>query len=364
MNTRPRVWRRLGRIALWTGGLVSFVFVGGVARPAQDDVVRVGPIAARPGSVVSGMIEVPAATDPGTQIPVTIARGERPGPVLALVAGNHGYEYAPILALQRVRAQLDPKALRGTLILVHVANMPSFLGRTIYYSPVDRKNLNRVYPGRRDGTLSERIAYAITTEVIEKCDMLVDVHCGDGNESLRPYVYMPVTGDPRMDAAVREMALAFGIEYIVVDRDRPRDPAASIYCATTAITRGKPAITVESGYLGTTDPEPIERIVRGVFSLMRHLKMLEGAPERVAHPVFLDPTQVVTSPATGILSPKVERGQYVAAGTVLATITDFFGRTIAEVRAPLSGIVLYIVATPPITQGEPVAFIGAVASSR
>ncbi len=353
-----RTWRRGKEIVP-----LLFVLVCGSALPAQEEAFRVGPLAVRPGEIVSGMIEVPAAADPGTQIPVTIVRGERPGPILALVAGNHGYEYAPILALQRLRAHLNPKGLRGTLILVHVANMPSFFGRTIYYSPVDRKNLNRVYPGRRDGTLSERIAYVITTEVIERCDVLVDLHCGDGNESLRPYVYMPVTGDPRLDAAVREMALVFGIEYIVVDRDRPRDPAASVYCSTTAITRGKPAITVESGYLGTTDPESVERILRGVLSLMRHLQMLDGAPERVAHPVFLDPTRVVTSPATGILYPKVERGQFVRAGTLLATITDFFGRTIAEVRAPLEGIVLYIVATPPISQGEPVAFLGAVKPS-
>ncbi len=341
---------------------LGLVLSSGWVHPAPQEVFRVGPIVARPGEIVSGMLDVPAAADPGAPIPVTIARGERPGPVLALVAGNHGYEYAPILALQRLRAHLDPRQLQGTIILVHVANMPSFLGRTIYYSPVDRKNLNRVYPGRPDGTVSERLAYAITTEVIEKCDVLLDLHCGDGNESLWPYVYMPVTGDPRLDAAVREMALAFGIEYIVVDRDRPTDPTASIYCSTTAITRGKPALTVESGYLGRTDSESIERIVRGVLSLMRHLKMLEGEPERVAHPVFLDPTRVLTSPATGILYPQVERGQYVAAGALLATITDFFGRPIAEVRAPFAGLVLYIVATPPITQGEPVAFIGAVKS--
>ncbi|MDW8168800.1 MAG: hypothetical protein RML74_10040 [Acidobacteriota bacterium] len=76
------------------------------------------------------------------------------------------------------------------------------------------------------------------------------------------------------------------------------------------------------------------------------------------------PTQVATSPATGIPYPKVEREPYVVAGTLLATITDFFGRTIAEVRAPLAGIALCIVATPPISQSEPVAFIGASKSSH
>src|SRR5215472_12617347 len=112
----------------------------------------------------SRMMEAPGAPS----IPVTIVRGAKPGPTLALIAGNHGYEYPPILALQRLRAQIDPASLAGTVIMVHVANMPSFLGRTVYFSPADGKNLNRVYPGQRDGTMSERIAYAITAEVIEK----------------------------------------------------------------------------------------------------------------------------------------------------------------------------------------------------
>jgi len=82
--------------------------------------------------------------------------------VLVLIAGTHGYEYPGITALQRVRKSLDPKQLGGTIIMVHIANVPSFLGRTIYYNPVDGKNLNRVYPGDAEGTLSQRIAYALT----------------------------------------------------------------------------------------------------------------------------------------------------------------------------------------------------------
>jgi predicted deacylase len=68
---------------------------------------------------------------------------------------------------------------------------------------------------------------------------------------------------------------------------------------------------------------------------------------------------VLMSPETGILYPHVERDQKVSKGAVLAHITDFFGQTIAEIQAPLDGLVLYIVATPPITRGQPVACIGA-----
>jgi predicted deacylase len=296
----------------------------------------------------------------GAEIPVTFVRGAKPGPTLALIAGNHGYEYPPILALQQLLARLEPARMAGAVTMVHVANMPSFLERTIYFSPIDHKNLNRVYPGKRDGTISERIAWTLTREVIDKCDYLIDLHCGDGNESLRPYVYQAVTGKAQMDEAIRGLTLAFGMDHIVLDRERPSDPAASLYCSTTAITRGRPALTVESGALGGTDAESTGRIVNGVESVMRYLKMLEGAPLRVERPVYFDPAEVLVSPATGILYPLVERDRKVAKGVVLARVTDFFGRQLAEVRAPFDGVVLYIVATPPIQKGQPVAFVGAV----
>src|SRR5258708_610342 len=159
--------------------------------------LQVGPVTARPGQMASGFIETGDAV-----IPITVINGKTDGPVLALVAGNHGYEYPPIIALQMLRPRIAPKKLAGAVIMVHVANMPSFLGRTVYFSPLDGKNLNRVYPGKPDGTASEKIASAITTEVIARCDYLLDLHCGDGNESLRPYVYQTVTGNPDLDERI------------------------------------------------------------------------------------------------------------------------------------------------------------------
>lgn len=318
----------------------------------------VGSLTAQPGTRASGFLDVPPGPDGTAQIPITILHGSRPGPVLALVAGTHGYEYAPIIAMQRLPLRLDPRELSGTVIVVHVANMPSFLGRTIYYSPVDRKNLNRVYPGRADGTLSERIAYTITREIIERADALVDLHCGDGNEALRPYTYWMKSGNPQVDEGSRQLALAFGQDHIVIDTDRPADPARSIYCANTAITRGKPAITTETGLLGRTDEKWLAGVERGVLSLLRHLKMLPGEPVRVEHPVWIDRYEVLRSSVTGIFYPAVGPGDTVARGTLLGTLTDFFGNQVAEVRAPFAGVVLYVVATPPVSAGEPLAMVG------
>ena len=153
---------------------------------ASADDFTLGEITVPRGERVSGFINVPEGADEGTKIPVTVVHGASDGPVLALIAGIHGYEYPPITALQTMRTQVDPATLSGTIILVHIANMPAFLGRTIYYSPVDGKNLNRMFPGDPDGSISQRIAHILTTEVIDQANYLVDLHAGDGNEALRP----------------------------------------------------------------------------------------------------------------------------------------------------------------------------------
>ncbi len=315
--------------------------------------IRVGTIIARPGEMSSGILDL------GTSIiPITVFNGSKPGPVLGLVAGNHGYEYPPILALQMLRPRINPRKLSGAVIMVHVANMPSFLGRTVYFSPLDQKNLNRVYPGKPDGTPSEKIAHAITTQVIEQCDYLLDLHCGDGNESLRPYVYQTVTADDALNARIAELVAHCGFDHIVIDRGRPTDPAASLYCSNTAVTRGKPAVTVEAGSLGIPDNGSAKLIAAGVENVMRYLKIISGTAKPVKKPVFLDPAPVISSPETGLLYPRVKRDETVKKGAVLAHITDFFGKKIAEVKSPVAGIVLYIVATPPITKGQPIGCVG------
>ena len=297
---------------------------------AQSPLVM-GTVTAPPGTAVSGSFDVPArAGDAGATIPFTVIRGTTAGPVLALVAGTHGAEYVPIIALQRVLGAIDAKSLRGTVLIVHVANMPSFLGRTVYYSPADGKNLNRVFPGKADGTLSERIAEVITREIIGRATHVVDLHCGDGNESLRPYSYWITTGDPRVAEASKAMALAFGLDRIVVDGARPTDPAASLYLSNTAITRGKPAITTETGGLGVVDDLSLTLIERGIAGLMRHLNMQDRGPALVVAPTMLDRNEVLRSGSTGIFYGFVQRGQRVVKDDKIGHVTDFHGKVLEQ----------------------------------
>jgi predicted deacylase len=348
------------RLPFTSSGLV--LALGLAASVIAQAPLTVGTATAPPGVAVSGVIDVPDGADPGAEIPVTVVNGSRPGPVLALVAGTHGYEYTSIMALPRVAARLDPRRMAGAVILVHMANPPTFYERRIYRNE-DGKNLNRMYPGRADGTQAERIAFAITREVIDKATHLVDMHCGDGNESLRPYSYWQITGDAKMDAAGRELALAYGLDHIVIDRERPKDPAKSLYTANTAVLRGKPAITVESGGMGLVDEASVQAQEAGALSVIAHLGIQDFPSRRVEKPLYVEPSEVLLAPATGVWRWSVEKMQSVAAGTLIGRVHDAFGQVLAEVRAPFAGEVLYVVATPPVTRGEPVGFIGRVSET-
>jgi predicted deacylase len=306
------------------------------------------------------MIAVPAGSDAATNIPVAVFHGAKPGPVLALVSGAHGTEYASIIALEKLIGLLNPAELSGTVIVVPLVNIPSFEQKVPHVNPVDGKSMNRMYPGKMDGTQTDRASFLITKQVVEQCDHLIDFHGGDLDESLRPYSYWTKTGNEQQDRLSREMVLAFGLDHIIISADRPKDPQASRYLENTATTRGKPSITVEAGHAGTVEAEDVGALVNGSLSVMRYLKMLPGAPAAIEHPVWIEKIVTVASEQTGMFYPLVRRGTYVEQGMKIGYVTDYLGMTIFEARATAAGVVLYICAVPSMTKGATIANIGVV----
>ena len=318
----------------------------------------VGTATAKRGEKALGSIAVPAGSDAALDIAVAVVHGAKPGPVLALVAGSHGTEYASIIAMERLIQQLDPAKLRGTVIVVPLVNTPSFLQVVPHLNPVDGKNMNRFYPGNPGGTQTERASYAITKQVIEQSDHVIDMHGGDIDEHLRPFSYWTVTGNKAQDDASKALVLAFGLDLIVVSKDRPSDPAASRYLENTATTRGKPSFTAEAGYAGTVMPVDVNALVNGSLSVMRQLHMLDGKPASVTRPVWLTELLSVSGNVAGIFYPEVHRDQHVKAGTRLGHTTDYVGKELEVARAPKDGIVLYVRPIPSISKGETIASIG------
>ena len=343
------------------GACLAGALMAAVPAHAQQGAVRAGTASAGVGEKASGVIDVPAGVDAGTKIPVVVVHGAKPGPTLALVTGAHGTEYVSIIAVEKLIRDLDPAQISGTVILLPLVNIASFEQKVPHINPVDQKSMNRFYPGKADGTQTERALYYITKEVVDRCDYLIDYHGGDLDESLRPYAYWGPTGRADQDRISKDMVLAFGLDHIIIWKERPTDPAATRYLDNTAAVRGKASIVVEAGHAGTVETDDVALLVNGTLSTMRSLKMLPGEPHRVENPVWIGKLVDLIADQPGIFYPLVKRGTYVAAGMKIGYVTDYVGNVVQEWKAPEAGVVLHINAVPSLKKGDNILDLGVVA---
>jgi|SRR5579872_5173763 len=337
-----------------------------VCAAAMGGDLTVGTATARQGQRATGFIEIPAAGDSGSRIPAIVVNGAKPGPTLALVAGSHGTEYASIVAMAQLAKAADPSRLSGALIIVPLVNPSSFLEKVPHLNPVDRKNMNRFYPGKPDGTITERASWAIGKEVVDKCDYLIDLHGGDLDENLRQYTYWANTGNQRLDTVSKGMVLAFGFDHIVIQGARAnaqRPPGATSALSRFAEDKGKVAITAEAGHAGTANAEDVDALIRGCTNVMRYLKMLPGTVTPVEHPLWIARYSVVTSEHDGIFYPLTVPEAYVQKGVKIGFVTNYFGENISDVTAPITGVVLYIAAVPSLKKGDNISYIGEIAEA-
>jgi predicted deacylase len=343
--------------------IIIFLALSSIIINAQDkDAFSIGSISANPGEKVSGKLIVDKGIDAGSFIPISIIYGEKPGPVLTLSAGVHGTEYVPVIALQKILKEIDPAELSGILILVQVTNIPSFHGRAVYYSPVDQKNLNRVFPGKADGTFSERLAYTLSNEIFSRSDYYIDMHSGEFNERLLNWLYFYYgCSDKELCRKSRKLAHAIGNTYMFpFDYSTILDSEPSVNTDIEAMRRGVPAITVEFGDMGVVDPEILEFAVKGIKNVMKTIGMLEGEPFVTEHPLYLLDDYIITSKSNGIYYSLVDKGDHIEKDALLGYATDYWGNRIEEFRAPFSGIVVITINAPVINKEELVFHIAKV----
>ena len=322
--------------------------------------VTVGTATAPRGQAAFGSIVVPPGPDSGLSIPVAVVNGARPGPVVALVAGSHGTEYASIVALQRLIGMLDPKTMAGTAIVVPLVNLASFRQMIVHLNPVDGKGMNRVYPGDLRGTQSQRALALMAEQVVKPAGVIIDLHGGDLDEDLRPYSYLFRGGNAAQDAASGALTLAFGLDHIIVQDVDPANPASRGTLSGYALSLGKTVLVAEAGRSGTVVAGDVALLVDGMLNALGHLGMIDRVVRGVERPVWLDGGARVAAEGEGMFVPGVARGSYVNEGMKVGLLTDFFGRPVKEVRAPASGVVTFIRGVPSIWPGATLINVGRV----
>ncbi len=309
--------------------------------------LSVGTVSARPGTRATGSVAVELGPEIVVTIPIAIIHGREPGPRIAVTAGIHGAEYVSIAALREVALSIDPGTVRGSLVAVLTANPAAFAARSIYVNPLDRLNLNRQFPGDPTGSPSQRLADWLTTNVIAGSDVFVDMHCGDMNEALVSFTGTEETGDRDIDARARDLAMAYGLRYLLIG------PLAGS-TTTTAAQLGIPAVLGEVGGQGRWPREDVALHAAGLRRLLRAAGLLETAP---ASPGFA--TEVLGTEAwmrastTGYWHPSVEVGDVVAAGAVVGEVQDAFGGVLERPAAPIDGIVIFLVSSLAMNAGDP-----------
>lgn len=275
-------------------------------------------------------------------MPVMVVRGRHDGATLITLAGVHGDEYEPMAAVQQVFAGLVPEALTGTWVAVACCNVDAYLTAD-RESSTDGKNLARAFPGRLDGTLTERVAHCLTHDFIRRGSFVCDLHAAGRAYRMVPLAGYTLGSEP-LTGTQREAARVFGLP--LVWGTAPNEGRS----LSAAYEHGVPGIYCETTGTGGCRDEDVAAYVQGVKNLMTHLGMLDGdvQPPR-GQRVVEDPTpesghlQVKNvTPVGGLFRPAVDLNDRVSEGDLLGQVVDLFGRVQFECRTDTSGAVILV----------------------
>lgn len=334
------------------------------------------------GSGVKQTLPLPV-TSPYS-VEMTVICGSRPGKTLVVTAGVHGCEYVGIETLNRLKRELEPAALSGRVILLPLVNPEGFYQGSKQTIPADGKNLNRMFPGKPDGTFSSRLARVLEETLYPEADFLMDLHGGDVNEALTPLVFFPASVPESLSAAASAAAESLSVPYRVASTSQNGLYSWAAQC-------GIPALLVERGERGLWSEKEVAACRENVCELMRHLGILNAELTPAESTLRLsevslnpgtDPETAKLSAQTASVSPCLQQteirravyeeapadgfwypavsaaGQKLKQGALLGTLKDSYGNEIARYTALFDGVVLYYTLSLGVKSGDPLIAYG------
>jgi predicted deacylase len=330
--------------------------------------LSVGKVKAKPGEKKSGSlkaIEMPNGSV--IQIPFILINGVEKGPILYSQVAAHGMEINGVEVIRRLVTKLEPNDLSGGLILVPVANTFAFAMKQSVVPEILRPgyNMNRVWPGKSDGTIHERMAYVLWENCIKKANYLIDNHTG-GTGMLTHVVFM------HEDPKARELAINYGCEYIISEKTGREEKEAGTGRAdwekerffaklrVAAGDEGIPGITPELDGHSRFDENAITIGLRGFTNVMKYLNMLDNKPELPKKQLILENHLGRTkAKRSGLFRAEIEPGIYVKKGDIIGriySIWDIF-KEVEVVEAPIDGFCYSIADNPVVYEGDSLASV-------
>jgi predicted deacylase len=308
-----------------------------------------GNLAVSAGERVTGYLEFPTIEE---KLPTFLINGNNEGPKALILGGIHGCEYTSIDAALKLGRSLLPSDINGSLAVVPIANPASFYARSIYVHPRDQKNLNRMFPGKMDGTDAERLAYWINEVCFTNVDYIIDLHGGDMIEALVPFTIYHVTEDKQIVDQAKKIASLYDIDYVIGSSGQV---PGSTY--GTAAEQGKVAIIAEAGQQGILSHAESTRLQEGTINVLKSIGMMEGAVEE-NESTFLSVFDWYRADQKGLWYPQIGIGDSVKVGDYLGEITDEFGESLVKFYSKTNGVVLFLVTSLAINENDPLLAVG------
>ena len=286
-----------------------------------------------------------------------VITGATPGPHLLITGGTHGDEFEPMAAIRQLMSLITPRQLRGKLTLVPVLNEPAY--HRSHRTADDGLDLARTFPGKADGSITQRIAHA-ATPLIASADLYMDLHTGGTGLSVMPLSGYAAVPDQRILNIQRRMAHAFNLPIVW-----GADPTLNGRTLSAARDAGVPGIYCE--YLGsaTCSPDGVDAYVQGCLNVMAEFDMIHHTrpPNRVKH--FIEDTRPNAghlqichpAPIDGYFEPHFKLGDRVRKGEVVGTITDVLGTEKHNILAEHTGMVIVLHTYPRVAKNTGVLVV-------
>lgn len=307
---------------------------------------EIGPVRVRPGRHTALALPITRlVTGADVDLPVRVVHGRDDGPVVWIDAAIHGDEAVGVEVVRQVLAGLDPRQMAGTLIAVPIVNVLGFMNGSRYLP--DRRDLNRSFPGSARGSLASRIAHLMMTEVVDKCEVGIDLHTGSDRRTNLPQIRADLD-DPR----TRELAAAFAAPAML--HARLRDGSLR----HAARESGAKVLLYEAGEAWRMDDWAVDAGVLGVRRVLAALGMTPPVEEEPPTPSAVSwRSGWVRARGTGMLHLETRLGDVVSQGQRLGGLFDSFGKRVRLVHADRAGMVVGRTEAPLVNSGDAVVHI-------
>ncbi len=284
-------------------------------------------------------------------VPVIVHRAKKDGPVVLLNGAVHGDELNGIDIIRRLISNGYQKPKRGTIICIPVLNVFGYLNVSRNFP--DGRDLNRVFPGTKNGSLASQLAYKFTTEIAPHVDLMIDFHTGGADRVNAPQIRCAPS-----DEEALKLATIFNPPFIIHSK------LISKSLREMMNKNKKTVLLFEGGKSSVFEEDVIQHGVNGTIRVLHHLGMTPDCPEVSTEPVVISQSKWVRARFSGMFHPTVENGSKVNKKDLLGFITDPYGDFNKKVRAAYDGHVFCVNNAPIVYKGDALFHIGVTAANE